>query len=469
MAQHAPTKATSRKLDDEGPNPMRAEAIAMRRIVVEQGRWLSPLLHDLPLPVLTEWERTVDLSKLDHNAKTRQLAADRAAQSQRVLDKVDNPQRHKGERHRSTSTATVTDVQIARTKTPATRSTLQARKARQHEVAELAKAQGKSPAEVERELALARVNAIAAQKAADEAQVMMAAELCKADLTSGMVGEFPEVQGIMGRYYALGEKLPAAVADAIGDHYAPAGPNDRCPSAPVSIAVALADKLDALVSFWSIGEKPTGSRDPYALRRAALGVIRIVVENRLRLPLKNFFQQADLLDFFAERLKVQMREKGVRHDVVDAVLALGSEDDLVRLLARVEAVQGFLASEDGRNLLTAYGRAANIVRAEEKKDKALAAKIAAAPETGLLEQAEEKAVAQALTGVKERVGPALQKEDFSGAMKAFAGLRAPLDTFFDKVTVNVTDKPDLRLNRLRLLNQIRATMDSVADFSKIEG
>ena len=170
MAQHAPTKATSRKLDDEGPNPMRAEAIAMRRIVVEQGRWLSPLLRDHPLPVLTEWERTVDLSKLDHNAKARQLAADRAAQSQRVLDKVDNPQRHKGERHRSTSTATVTDVQIARTKTPATRDTLQARKARQHEVAELAKAQGKSPAEVERELALARVTAIAAQKAAEEAK-----------------------------------------------------------------------------------------------------------------------------------------------------------------------------------------------------------------------------------------------------------------------------------------------------------
>lgn len=304
---------------------------------------------------------------------------------------------------------------------------------------------------------------------ADEPQVMMAAELCKADLTSGMVGEFPEVQGIMGRYYALGEKLPAAVADAIGDHYAPAGPNDRCPSAPVSIAVALADKLDALVSFWSIGEKPTGSRDPYALRRAALGVIRIVVENGLRLPLKSFFKQDDLLEFFAERLKVQMREKGVRHDVVDAVLALGGEDDLVRLLARVQAVQGFLASEDGRNLLTAYGRAANIVRAEEKKDKALAARIVAAPDAGLLEQAEEKAVAQALTGIKDRVGPALQKEDFSGAMKAFAGLRAPLDTFFDKVTVNVTDKPDLRLNRLRLLNQIRATMDSVADFSKIEG
>lgn len=303
----------------------------------------------------------------------------------------------------------------------------------------------------------------------DKAHVMMAAELCKADLASGMVGEFPELQGIMGRYYALHEKLPAGVADAIGDHYAPAGPNDRCPSAPVSIAVALADKLDALISFWSIGEKPTGSRDPFALRRAALGVIRIVVENKLRLPLKTFFKQDDLLEFFAERLKVQMREKGVRHDVVDAVLALGGEDDLVRLLARVEAVQGFLGSEDGKNLLTAYGRAANIVRAEEKKDKALAAQIAAAPDVALLEQAEEKAVAAALTGLKDRVGPALQNEDFAGAMKAFAGLRAPLDTFFDKVTVNVQDKPALRLNRLKLLNQIRATMDSVADFSKIEG
>ena len=164
-----------------------------------------------------------------------------------------------------------------------------------------------------------------------------------------------------------------------------------------------------------------------------------------------------------------MREKGVRHDAVDAVLALGAEDDLVRLLARVEAVQGFLVTENGKNLLTAYGRAANIVRAEEKKDKALAAQIAAAPDVALLEQAEEKAVAAALKDVRDRVAPALQKEDFAGAMKAFADLRAPLDTFFDKVTVNVSDKPVLRLNRLRLLNQVRATMDSVADFSKIEG
>ncbi len=304
---------------------------------------------------------------------------------------------------------------------------------------------------------------------ADAAEVALAARLCKADLVTGMVGEFPELQGIMGRYYARGEGLPDAVADAIGDHYAPAGPNDRCPSAPVSVAVALADKLDALVSFWAIGEKPTGSRDPFALRRAALGVIRIVVENKLRLPLKRFFKAEDLLAFFAERLKVQMREKGVRYDVVDAVLALGGEDDLVRLLARVEALQSFLGSEAGKNLLTAYGRAANIVRAEEKKDKTLAVQIADAPDVALLEQTEEKAVASILAEVERTVKPALAREDFAGAMAAFATLRAPIDAFFEKVTVNVTDRPVLRLNRLRLLNQIRATFDSVADFSKIEG
>jgi glycyl-tRNA synthetase beta chain len=304
---------------------------------------------------------------------------------------------------------------------------------------------------------------------ADAAEVEQAARLCKTDLVSGMVGEFPELQGIMGRYYALGEKLPAAVADAIGDHYAPAGPNDRCPSAPLSIVVALADKLDALMSFWSIGEKPTGSRDPFALRRAALGIIRIVIENRIRLPLKHFFKADDLMAFFAERLKVQMREKGVRHDVVDAIFALGDEDDLVRLLARVEALQSFLGTDAGKNLLTAYGRAANIVRAEEKKDKALASKIAGAPDAALLEQVEEKSVASALADVERTIGPALKAEDFAGAMKAFAGLRAPIDSFFEKVTVNVADEPDLRLNRLKLLNQIRATMDSVADFSRIEG
>ncbi|MDP1753755.1 MAG: glycine--tRNA ligase subunit beta [Reyranella sp.] len=304
---------------------------------------------------------------------------------------------------------------------------------------------------------------------ADRGLVEQAALLCKADLVTGMVGEFPELQGIIGRYYALSEELPMAVADAIGDHYAPAGPNDRCPDAPVSIAVALADKLDALVSFWSIGEKPTGSRDPFALRRAALGVIRMVVENKIRLPLRNFFKADDLMAFFAERLKVQMREKGVRHDVVDAVFALGNEDDLVRLLARVEALQSFLGSDAGKNLLTAYGRAANIVRAEEKKDKGLAARIAGAPDVVLLEQIEEKAVVSALADVERTKGPALKAEDFAGAMAALAVLRAPIDAYFEKVTVNVTDRPELRLNRLKLLNQIRVTMDSVADFSKIEG
>ena len=319
-----------------------------------------------------------------------------------------------------------------------------------------------------------RIVALAAEIAksvpgTDAAAVEQAARLCKTDLVSGMVGEFPELQGVMGRYYALSEKLPAAVADAIGDHYAPAGPNDRCPTTPVSIAVALADKLDALTSFWSIGEKPTGSRDPFALRRAALGIIRIVVENKLRLPLRPFLKADDLLAFFAERLKVQMREKGVRHDVVDAVVSRGGEDDLVRLLARVEALQDFLGNEAGRNLLTAYGRAANIVRAEEKKDKGLAAKIAGAPDAALLEQAEEKTVASALDQVARAVKPALAAEDFAGAMAAFAGLRGPIDALFDKVTVNVTDRPEVRLNRLKLLNQIRATMDAVADFSKIEG
>lgn len=347
---------------------------------------------------------------------------------------------------------------------------------------------------------------------ADPAHAILAAHLCKADLVSGMVGEFPELQGVMGRYYALHENLPAEVADAIGDHYSPAGPNDRCPAAPVSIVVALAEKLETLVGFWAIDEQPTGSRDPYGLRRAALGVIRILIENNLRIPLgrlinaayaehrkeghvsekaqrKNFLAAVEygatgaavgtgfdstgvrqsLLAFLADRLKVQMREKGVRHDVVDAVFALGGEDDLVRLLARVEAVQSFLGTEAGKNLLTAYGRAANIVRAEEKKDKTLAANIAGAPDAALMEQTEEKTVAAALADIERLVKPALQREDFAGAMAAFADLRQPIDAFFEKVTVNVAEKPDLRLNRLKLLNQIRATMDSVADFSRIEG
>ncbi len=312
----------------------------------------------------------------------------------------------------------------------------------------------------------------------DPAHVETAARLCKADLTSGMVGEFPELQGVMGGYYAQLEGLPLEVSIAIADHYAPTGPDSRCPHAPVSVAVALADKLDTLVGFWAIDEKPTGSKDPYALRRAALGTIRLITENGLRLKLADVFKAAaagrainngELLAFFADRLKVQVREQGVRHDLVNAVFALGDEDDLVRLLARVKALQAFVGSDDGKNLLVAYNRAANIVKAEERKDKALAAQIKSAPDVALLEQAEEKAVAAALESAAASAGPALAQEDFTAAMSALAALRGPLDAFFEKVTVNVGDRPDLRLNRLRLLKRISATIDSVADFSKIEG
>ena len=307
----------------------------------------------------------------------------------------------------------------------------------------------------------------------DPAHVETAARLCKADLVSGMVGEFPELQGVMGGYYAQIEGLPSEVSVAIADHYGPTGPESRCPKSPVAVAVALADKLDTLVGFWAIDEKPTGSKDPYALRRAALGTIRLITENGLRLKLTDLFKAAaagrevnagELLSFFADRLKVQVREQGVRHDLVSAVLALGTEDDLVRLLVRVRALQAFVDSEDGKNLLVAYNRAANIVKAEERKDKALVARIRDLPDSAMFEQAEEKAVAAALASADASGGPALQREDFTTAMSALAALRAPLDAFFGKVTVNVGDRPDLRLNRLRLLRRISATIDRVADF-----
>ena len=333
----------------------------------------------------------------------------------------------------------------------------------------------------------------------DPTHVETAARLAKADLTSGMVGEFPELQGVMGGYYAQLEGLPPEVSNAIADHYAPTGPDSRCPKSPVAVAVALADKLDTLVGFWAIDEKPTGSKDPYALRRAALGIIRLIVENGLRIALGRLFEAAfsclpmavrepdalksseyamadrysrakqDLIAFFADRLKVQAREQGVRHDLVNAVFALGDEDDLVRLLTRVKALQAFIGSDDGKNLLVAYNRAANIVKAEERKDKALAAEIKSAPDVMLFEQAEEKAVAMALGKATAATGPALAREDFAAAMSALAALRGPLDAFFEKVTVNVSDRPELRLNRLRLLRRISATIDGVADFSKIEG
>jgi len=282
----------------------------------------------------------------------------------------------------------------------------------------------------------------------------------------------------MGRYYALHDKEDKDVANAVAEHWGPVGPSDTCPTAPVSVAVALADKIDSLVGFFGIGEVPTGSRDPFALRRAALGVIRLVVENKVRLSLRAAFaaaarelgsgvalKQDELIAFFADRLKVALREKGVRHDLIDAVFALGGEDDLVRLLARVEALGGFIESDDGKNLLVAYRRAANIVKIEAKKDKL---ERFGDPDVALLKQPEEHALGKALDAVSADSGALIAKEDFAGAMRALAGLRRPVDSFFEKVTVNAPE-PDLRRNRLGLLQRLAATMDKIADFSKIEG
>jgi len=335
---------------------------------------------------------------------------------------------------------------------------------------------------VERMAALA-VELVPFVPGADRDRVRSAAELAKADLVTGMVGEFPELQGIMGRYYALQSKEAFEVANAIAEHYAPKGPNDPCPTAPVSVAVALADKIDTLVGFFAVGEKPTGSGDPFALRRAALGVIRIVLENKLRVPLSTMFRKADffhaesergfvgktdvaeLLSFFADRLKVALREKGVRHDLIDAIFSLGGEDDFVRLVRRVDALGDFLKTDDGANLLVAYRRAANIVAIEEKKDKTTHA--GAVDESGLVASEGQK-LHQVLGIVRQGLDLALGSEDFTGAMTVLATLRQPVDVFFDRVTVNADDRA-LRANRLRLLASIRDTMNLVADFSKIEG
>jgi glycyl-tRNA synthetase beta chain len=332
-----------------------------------------------------------------------------------------------------------------------------------------------------------RLSALATEVAAhipdtDKDRVRSAARLAKADLVSGMVGEFPDLQGTMGQYYALAEGESADVAAAIAEHYSPAGPTDMCPSAPTSIAVALADKVDTLVGFWKIDEKPTGSKDPYALRRAALGVIRIVLENRLRLPLREVFAIAggllkvddsalynDLMSFIADRLKVHLRDEGISHDHIEAIFALSGEDDLVRLLERVRALAAFVESEDGSNLLIAYRRAANIVRAEQKKDDEV---FDGAAYDSSLGQGEanglESALWRALEGAESEAGTSLQAEKFADAMSSLAQLRAPVDKFFDDVTVNVDDA-DIRRNRLRLLAHIQQVMDNVADFSKIEG
>jgi len=312
----------------------------------------------------------------------------------------------------------------------------------------------------------------------DEALARRAARLAKADLTTEMVGEFPDLQGVMGRYYAAHDGEPDDVARAIAEHYAPAGPDDACPSAPTSVCVALADRLDSLVGFFSIGLPPTGSKDPFALRRAALGVIRLIVENSLRLPLRAAFGQAaalygqslpdddwGLLAFIAERLRVHLRREGVRHDLIAAVFARGDEDDLVRLLARVRALEDFLASDDGANLLTAYRRAANIVRIEEKKD---GVRYDGRVDEQALCEAEEIALFRHLQTARAEADAAMQEERFAEAMAALARLRRPVDVFFDEVTVNC-EQPELRANRLHLLAQIRATLNRVADFSHIEG
>ncbi|MFI4949953.1 MAG: glycine--tRNA ligase subunit beta [Caulobacterales bacterium] len=289
---------------------------------------------------------------------------------------------------------------------------------------------------------------------------VQAARLCKADLVSGMVGEFPELQGIMGGYYAEKEGLEPEVVDAIRSHYRPLGPHDDVPVQAVAATVALADKLDTLVSFFAIGEKPTGSRDPYALRRAALGVIRILLSTRARLPLRTFASN-DLIGFLADRLKVLLRELGERHDLVDAVFALG-DDDIVRIVSKVNALSQFLATDDGRNLLAGYKRAVNILKAEEKKGPLPTGEPA---ETA---PGEEGALTNAVGHMQVELEKALAKEDYAAAMRALAELREPVDAFFDKVLVN-SEVASERENRLRLLVKVRDAMGRVADFSQITG
>ncbi|RZJ01556.1 MAG: glycine--tRNA ligase subunit beta [Brevundimonas sp.] len=337
---------------------------------------------------------------------------------------------------------------------------------------------------VDRIAALARE--IAPLVGADPDQAEAAARLAKADLASAMVGEFPELQGVMGGYYARAAGQPDAVADAVRDHYKPQGPADTVPTAPLTVAVALADKLDTLVGFFAIDEKPTGSKDPFALRRAALGVIRLLLDNGIRLQIRDAVSMvrwahgklgphwARLLDegslelevqaFFADRLKVLLRDQGQRHDLVDAVFALG-DDDLVRIVRRVEALAAFLATDDGANLLAGYKRASNILKAEEKKGPVPTGAVG----TGLPNQpAEETALAFASAAAGTAVDQALDTEDFAAAMRALAGLRAPVDAFFEAVLVN-SDVPDERDNRLKLLGQVRAVMGRVADFGLIAG
>ena len=339
---------------------------------------------------------------------------------------------------------------------------------------------------------IARIERLAAELAplvaADVEKVRRAARLAKADLLTEVVGEFPELQGLTGKYYALAQGEDAAVAAASEEHYKPLGPNDRVPADPVSVAVALADKIDTLVGFWAIDEKPTGSKDPYALRRAALGVIRIALAGKHDLVPRSLLEMHikrirpglsdveisnvgdSFKDFFQERLKVQLRDEGARHDLVDAVLHLGGrEAGIVSIVRRVEALGKFLDTEDGKNLLAGYKRATNIIRIEEKKD---GREYVERPDPSLYRQDEERALSQAIDAARNEASAAVASEDFEVAMRAMAKLRPHVDAFFDKVTVNVADGADkekLRENRLKLLNEIRDATRTVADFSRIEG
>jgi glycyl-tRNA synthetase beta chain len=378
-----------------------------------------------------------------------------------------------------------------------------------------------------------RIEALAGEIAktigADVEKAKLAARLAKADLVSGMVGEFPELEGLMGRYYALDQGHDAEVADAIRDHYKPKGPSDSIPVSKIGMAVALAEKLDTLVGFWAIDEKPTGSKDPFALRRAALGIVRTILASSLRVRLtggtirsafvvmlfkrdrlesgyddrvKALFEtihiqrynhafltelfnkeladvkaprgrlsdlvreaEADLLSFFADRLKVYLKDQGARHDLIDAVFSLGGQDDLLMVVRRVEALSKFLDSDDGKNLLVGYKRAVNILRAEEKKD---ATSYSGKVDDLYIVKAEERELKRVVEAAAALTKKAVDAEDFEGAMRAISKLRAPVDAFFEHVTVNDTDL-ERRANRLRLLNRIREAMAEVADFSKIEG
>ncbi|MDH3741376.1 MAG: glycine--tRNA ligase subunit beta [Hyphomicrobiales bacterium] len=338
---------------------------------------------------------------------------------------------------------------------------------------------------------------------ADPQKAELAARLCKSDLVTGMVGEFPELQGIMGGHYARAEGLDEDVAHAIAEHYKPQGPSDSVPEGKVAQAVALADKIDTLLGFWAIDEKPTGSKDPYALRRAALGVIRILLECELRFLLVDGLVPAhsriiasglaeaqscgetgtwrshpvpasllELLGFFADRLKVHLRDQGARHDLIDAVFSHGDQDDLLIIVKRVNALGNFLETEDGTNLLAGVKRATNILRIEEKneaeKPATRRADMTGKPEANLLVQSEERELNRAVSAAVVNARKAVSDENFEAAMHSLAKLRGPVDAFFDKVTVNA-DNPNFRENRLRLLNMIRAATLEVADFSRIEG